>query len=172
MRNAVKDVDKILRCCDWTRPNPYSEVDMEMLAALDAASVDNPWDAAKHKKALTKAHTECFALMNNGAYVGAVVLRLGHLHASLVDIFVHKKYRRRGIGTALLRSIDSRVLNHARRVLEIVVSERNLEIQNFLKYNKIRAVEVVRGEKTDYYVFRAEIGFSKDGVKEADSTCS
>lgn len=167
MSDAVKDVDKILRCCDWTRPNPYSEVDMEMLAALDAASVDNPWDAAKHKKALTKAHTECFALMNNGAYVGAVVLRLGHLHASLVDIFVHKKYRRRGIGTALLRSIDSRVLTHARRVLEIVVPERNVGMQFFLKNNRIRAVEVVRGETSDHYIFRAEIGFSEGDIKEA-----
>lgn len=141
--------------------NPHRRDEMSRLAELASGSAEKPWDATKYKQELTKFGMRCYVLEHrNGEYIGYVIVARDPLKASLVDIVVHKDHRRRGVGTLLLKYLDSVALTETRRYLEVVVPERNAGMLAFLKHNKIRARKVLRGETTDDFLFRTEIGFS------------
>ena len=148
--------------CLLTRTNPYNINEMARLATLDAESTAvRPWDAAKFKKELSKPGTTCLAIEHDGVYLGAAIVQTGHIKASLIELIVHTRHRRRGIGTYLLKSLDQRFLTESRRFLEIAVPELNIPMQMFLKSNNIKATDVIRGPEMDHYLFRAELGYSE-----------
>jgi ribosomal protein S18 acetylase RimI-like enzyme len=140
---------------------PSNERRIAQLANLDNLCSAHPWTMEKYRSELSKDNVLCYSLHQNDRMVAYAIIHRSHLKGRVVDLLVHKDHRRAGVGRAMLKAIDDRFLNENRSTLEFVVSDRDLDAHLFLKACNVQAVEMVRGDKNDHYIFRASHGFSR-----------
>lgn len=146
---------------------PNAKGDAEALAALDASSHPDPMTAAQFREQLSKPHLICYGIEARGDLVGYVVVQTHMVVVRIVDILVHKDFRRKGYGRALIDCIDERLLSEHRRVLEAVVPERDMDMALFLKAAGASTTELLRSadkSKDDSYQFRFFHPFSANPI--------
>ena len=81
---------------------------------------------------------------DTGEITGFMIYELMNRRIQLLDIAVHTKYRRKGIGTGLIEKLKEKLSHKRRTKISTEVRESNLELLLFLKRQNFRAVEVIR----------------------------
>ena len=80
--------------------------DIDELAELEKATMPHPWNKANFKAAFESYSTTLFKAVEDGKIVGyGGVETVDGVEASLLDIAVQERYRRRGVASALLKKI-------------------------------------------------------------------
>lgn len=144
--------------------NPSVKDSLDSLARLDKSSNVNPWSADQFQFELSRANRVCYGIEWRGEFAGYTIVKTEFIRATVLDFLIHKDHRRKGLGRELLKHIDERLMSPYRRVLEITLSDRDLDAHLFLKQCRVKATDVIRGEKQDLYLFRAFHLFSVNPI--------
>ena len=127
--------------------------DVDMLAALHAASFPDAWSAEWIGKLMEQPGT--FACLTSGESSGFVLVRAAGGEAEVLTVAVPPAARRRGIGSALLAAAARRAQQMGAQTLFLEVGEANLPAK--LLYARFGFREV--GRRRGYYA-------SSDGGNE------
>lgn len=140
----------------WLRRANYQEV-----LEIERMSFEFPWTYDQLLEQLRTTTVIGLIAKLEGQIVAYTVydLRLNAIH--ILNLAVHPKYRRTGVGTALVAKLKTKLSPEARQSLRALVSERNLTAQLFFKSIGFTATEVLRmhfGQLGDAYAmeFRHE----------------
>ena len=76
--------------------------DVEQIAAIEAASMPNPWKVPSYIEAINSDHAFIIVAMDEKKVAGFSVFYLTPPEAELPDIVVEKSYRGQGLGKQLL----------------------------------------------------------------------
>jgi ribosomal-protein-alanine N-acetyltransferase len=122
--------------------------DYDLLTAIDAHSFEEYWTKDDFKREIKKQSVVCRLAEDAGATRGFVLYELYLHRIHIIRIGVHPKYRKQGIGSALLADVAGR-LSEDRNLLAAEVRESNLPLQLFLSSEGYNAVEVMRNYYAD-----------------------
>ncbi|MGO8862097.1 MAG: GNAT family N-acetyltransferase [Acidimicrobiales bacterium] len=110
----------------------------DVVRLIDAASTATsaPYGRSDVVEALHEHEPAVVVFSTAGELVGAAVARVGGPDAHLLALAIHPRWRKLGIGSALLRALDQQVIHHgARRLIAVVqagqVGELALANQGF-----------------------------------------
>ena len=123
----------------WLRRANYQEV-----LEIERMSFEFPWTYDQLMEQLRTTTVIGLVAKLEGQIVAYTVydLRLSSIH--ILNLAVHPKYRRTGVGTALVGKLKSKLSPEARQSLRALVSERNLAAQLFFRAIGFAATEVLR----------------------------
>lgn len=149
--------DIIIRCFEHGQ-------DYDILTAIDAHSYEEYWTREEFKNELKKQSVICRIAEENGVPKGFVLFEIYLHRLYILRIGVHPKYRNKGIGKELLKTVEQKT-NSERRLIVSEVRESNFGLQMFFKKNNYRAEEVMKNYYADTgedsYVFNYRIKFSE-----------
>ena len=131
--------------------------DMEEVLAMEQANYDPPWCEEDFLSALRQRN--CIGMVAESpddssvgfSVFGAMIYEL-HTHSLVVSNFcVHPAHRHRGIGTAMVNKLKSKLSSMRRLSVAFVLRESNLSGLMFLKRQGFIATRFIRDrfEKTD-----------------------
>ncbi len=122
-----------------------TEKDIPLLMELERSAHSHPWRQSSFEDCL-KGRQRCWLAEHNQNLVGYVVITHGGGDAELLNISVHPKFQRKGIGSCLLQHAIECVRGHADMLfLEVRISNRKaIEL-----YSKEGFFEV--GHRKNYY---------------------
>lgn len=136
--------------------------DFDRIAMIDTKSYEEYWTLNEFKKRLKQKSITCLIAEEEGEVIGFLIYEL-YLHRfTILRIGVLPSYRRKGVGSSLLRALEAK-LTDKRTLISTEVRETNLQMQLFLKAQKYKAVEVLReyypdsGEDSFVFHYRGEI---------------
>lgn len=144
--------------------SPASDSSLAKLINLDTLIFAKPWTMTEARTLLMRQHVFCFMARVDAGSVGYVIVHRKNSSGQVLELAVHPGFRRLGVGRALLKFLDQNLLDSQRTFLEFVVPEDNLDCQLFLKACGVPAVDVIRGQNGDSYLFSANIGFTEPKV--------
>ena len=75
--------------------------------------------------------------------IGYMIYEFDQDYIHVINLSVHPEYRRSGVGSQLIAKLLP-ILGMKRKIIHLVVNERNVSLQLFLKANDFKAVEVLR----------------------------
>lgn len=138
-----------------SRPDHVSK-----MANLDQSSTDCPWSMAQFTKLLGRPRTHGIgAYDRRGDLRGYVIFDSEARAVRVVQMLVHKDYRRRGVATTLFDCLQTAMRNVSKpvRIVCTVVEDNDLAVA-FLKSYAARSgaslrTSLVRGEPRDLYNF-------------------
>lgn len=131
--------------------------DLPHILAIEAASFEIPWTEDEFL-ALQK-DVRCIGLVAevNGYVVGYLFYKLYKKHTHLLNLAVHRGYRREGVAQSLINWPRNRLRIQKRFSLTARVRESNLPAQLFLRSQHFRCVSISKnyfeGENEDAYCF-------------------
>ena len=96
--------------------------------------------------------------------IGYMIYELDKEDIHVVNIAVHPEFRRAGVGSQMIAKLLPK-LGVKRKAIDLIISERNLALQLFLKENDFKAIEVLHKYfgKDDAYVMNFQIEENKNG---------
>lgn len=81
------------------------------------------------------------------AVIGHMIYELHDHHLEVLRMVVHPRYQRQGVGSLMLAKLRSKLSSHRRSHLVIIVPERNVPMQLFLRSQQFLCEHVSR----DYF---------------------
>lgn len=137
--------------------------DMDEVLGIDSASHEPffRWNRAEWSDVLKERATvgRVIADEDTDQIYGVIVYRLQMPSIQILKMAVHPRFRRRGIGAAMLRDIESKVTQQGgREFVTMDVSERELPMQLLLNKRWWRCVTSVgpAHDRVMKFVFRGE----------------
>ena len=124
--------------------------DLKSVVAIERASALDPWTEQDFLRCLKAMN--CIGIVAEtergskyGAVVGFLIYegRAGRFH--LLNMGVHPRHRRRGVGRQLVLRIKSRLQAGDKQKVVCEVAESNLNMQLFLRALGFKATRVIRG---------------------------
>jgi [ribosomal protein S18]-alanine N-acetyltransferase len=119
--------------------------DMKAVLAIERQSFPQPWEIQQFQYTLEKGLGVAFVAESEGRVVGYIFFELEPERYNVINLAVTPEYRRKGVGTKLMRFIIRKLRVDRRPDLHVAVSDRNLATHLFLKDIGFRAIEVQRG---------------------------
>jgi len=90
--------------------------------------------------------------------VGMVIYRVRPRHLRILQLGVHPDWRRQGVATQLWQRVLSKLHPERRSRLVVVVPEQCVDVQLFLRQQKVRALELLcnrdTGQDDIYFEYR------------------
>ena len=132
--------------------------DMPDVLAIERQCFEIPWEDEDFINALRRRNCIGMVAECDERVVGFMVYELhkGRLH--VIDFAVHERYRRQGVGAAMIEKLTGKLSHDRRSRIILEVRETNLPMQLFLKSQGFRAVSVLRNyyedAPDDAYVFQ------------------
>ncbi len=114
---------------------------MPEVLAIEQASFQEPWEEDDFLRELGKRSMIGIVAEEREAVIGFMVYELLKNHHNLTKLGVHPKYRRRGVGRALIEKLQS---SRKRRRIVTVAHERNMPALLWLRALGFVAVGVDR----------------------------
>jgi ribosomal-protein-alanine N-acetyltransferase len=130
------------------------DTDIDSITAIDTKSSEEYWTLNDFTWRLKEKSITCLVAEDNGTIVGFIVYELFLHRFSLLRIGILPAYRKKGIGSSLIKELIGK-LTEKRRLISAEVRERNLPIQLFLSSQGFKAIEILR----DYYPDTGEDSF-------------
>ena len=103
--------------------------DLPSVAELDQLSFSQPWPPAAFEVELANVNSRCWVVEVDSRVVAAIVLWRVLDEAHIATIAVHPDFRRRGIGSALLRASMDAAYAEGARIYHLEVRAGNLTAQ-------------------------------------------
>lgn len=118
--------------------------DMEEVLAIERDGFPAPWTEDDFIRCLRQRNSVGMVAEVGLAVAGFMVYELAPSRLILLNLAVASRYRRRGIGLALLNKLRGKLQPEKRRRLTMLVAEHNLDAQLWLRACDVRAVRTVR----------------------------
>jgi ribosomal-protein-alanine N-acetyltransferase len=121
--------------------------DYEEVLEIEKQSFEYPWsreDLASYLR--NRANIGMVAELRGSKednIVGFMVYELKSSSIRLDNIAVARGFRRRGVGSQMLKNLILKLSTQRRKTISVRVSEKNLEAQLFFKENGFRALKVL-----------------------------
>ena len=130
--------------------------DMDAILAIEQVSFQWPWTEREFRARLRNPKIVGMVTVDsNNEPIGYMIYKVYKNRIRLLNIAVAPRYRRQGIGRAMVEKLKEKLIVQQRRFLLVNVWERNLCAQLFFRAAGLKAVKVLRG----YYDY--------DGVRDA-----
>lgn len=118
--------------------------DLSEVSEIDAASFEFPWSLQDFVTALRQRNVVGMVSEDAAGVVGYMVYELHANRIELVNFAVGQKFRRQGIGQAMIERLKEKLQHSRRERIVTCVRERNLAAQQFFRACGFRCVELVR----------------------------
>ena len=128
--------------------------DMDAIGARKAAELEKrcfsiPWEFEEYEKSRQREDFSCLCAYTDGEFSGFLMAFHVLDECHLLDIATEEKFRRRGIGAALIRELMKRAGEKDGSVIYLEVREKNQAARGL--YEKLGFVPV--GKRKDYYKY-------------------
>ena len=128
--------------------------DMDAMGARKAAELEkrcfsSPWEFEEYEKSRQREDFSCLCAYTDGEFSGFLMAFHVLDECHLLDIATDEKFRRQGIGTALIRELMKRAGEKDGGVIYLEVREKNQAARGL--YEKLGFVPV--GKRKDYYKY-------------------
>ena len=128
--------------------------DMDAMGARKAAELEkrcfsSPWEFEEYEKSRQREDFSCLCAYTDGEFSGFLMAFHVLDECHLLDIATEEKFRRQGIGTALIRELMKRAGEKDGGVIYLEVREKNQAARGL--YEKLGFVPV--GKRKDYYKY-------------------
>ncbi len=129
-------------------------IDMDAMGARKAAELEkrcfsSPWEFEEYEKSRQREDFSCLCAYTDGEFSGFLMAFHVLDECHLLDIATEEKFRRRGIGAALIRELMKRAGEKDGSVIYLEVREKNQAARGL--YEKLGFVPV--GKRKDYYKY-------------------
>lgn len=121
--------------------------DLDAVAAIELKSSEFYMSREDLIKLLRRRSVVAMVAVDNELIVGFMIYELMNRRIQLLNIAVHNKHIRQGIGKQLIDRLKSKLSAKRRTKISTEVRESNLNTQLFLKQQEFRGTEVLR----DYF---------------------
>lgn len=131
--------------------------DMDAIGARQAAELEklcfaSPWELEEYEKARSRDDFSCLCAYVEDVFAGFLMAFHVLDECHLLDIATAEKFRRRGVGTALIDELVKHAKQREGRFVYLEVREHNPSARAL--YEKLGFVEV--GKRKDYYKYPAD----------------
>lgn len=128
--------------------------DMDAIGARKAAELEkrcfsSPWELEEYEKSRQREDFSCLCAYTDGEFSGFLMAFHVLDECHLLDIATEEKFRRRGIGAALIRELMKRAGEKDGSVIYLEVREKNQAARGL--YEKLGFAPV--GKRKDYYKY-------------------
>lgn len=128
--------------------------DMDAMGARKAAELEkrcfsSPWELEEYEKSRQREDFSCLCAYTDGEFSGFLMAFHVLDECHLLDIATEEKFRRRGIGAALICELRKRAGEKDGSVIYLEVREKNQAARGL--YEKLGFVPV--GKRKDYYKY-------------------
>ena len=128
--------------------------DMDAMGARKAAELEkrcfsSPWEFEEYEKSRQREDFSCLCAYTDGEFSGFLMAFHVLDECHLLDIATEEKFRRRGIGAALIRELMKRAGEKDGSVIYLEVREKNQAARGL--YEKLGFAPV--GKRKDYYKY-------------------
>lgn len=128
--------------------------DMDAIGARKAAELEkrcfsSPWEFEEYEKSRQREDFSCLCAYTDGEFSGFLMAFHVLDECHLLDIATEEKFRRRGIGAALICELMKRAGEKDGSVIYLEVREKNQAARGL--YEKLGFVPV--GKRKDYYKY-------------------
>lgn len=128
--------------------------DMDAMGSRKAAELEkrcfsSPWEFEEYEKSRQREDFSCLCAYTDGEFSGFLMAFHVLDECHLLDIATEEKFRRRGIGAALIRELMKRAGEKDGSVIYLEVREKNQAARGL--YEKLGFVPV--GKRKDYYKY-------------------
>jgi len=117
---------------------------------IEAESSENFWGRSDFENLLKDPSIKGYVAVKLRTVTGFVMYEKKYDHFNIINLGVHKDYRRRKVGSLLMSRLKN-LLDEKRNYLTFDVRETNLPTQLFLRNNGFLATGVVRDYFKDYW---------------------
>lgn len=121
--------------------------DMNDVLAIENQSYTHAWTEDDFLRCLRQRNCIGMTAEQDDKIVGFAIYELRKSKVHVLNFAVAPFYRRAGVGTRIIAKLTEKLQQHQRSKLTLVVSERNLATQLWLRKRGFKAIKVLR----DYY---------------------
>lgn len=121
--------------------------DMPQVQNIEDDSFEWPWSEEEFIRCLRQRNSIGMVATYGDTVAGFMVYELNKSHLDVLDFAVAAEYRRRGVGSAMVAKLVSKLSHQRRKEICLSCRERNLAGQVFFRSQGFRAVNVLR----DFY---------------------
>lgn len=129
--------------------NPYIRwmirPDMPEVYEIERLSNPHPWSEDNFLQCLRQRNVIGFVVERGGVVDGFMVYELHEERLHVLNLAVHPRCRRTGVGTVLVRKLVNQLSVHRRTSITLVVEEDNTAALLFFKRRGFRAVGMADG---------------------------
>lgn len=121
--------------------------DMSEVLQIENRSFEFSWSEEDFIRCLRQRNCIGMIAEHNERVVGFMIYELHRNRLHVLNFAVHADFRRRGVGTQMLKKLVSKLSPQRRSRIMLEVRETNLDAQLFFREQGFRAVSVLR----DFY---------------------
>lgn len=121
--------------------------DMPAVLDIESQSFEFPWSEEEFIRCLRQINCIGMVAEKDDAVVGFMIYELHKSRLHILNFATHEKFRRMGVGTAMLAKLAGKLSYERRNRIMLEVRETNLQAQMFFKSQGFRAISVLR----DFY---------------------
>ena len=144
--------------------------DMAEVLKIESASFECPWCDDDFLSVLSQRNCIGMVAEHGCELVGFMIYELAKSRLLIRDFAVHPKWRRHGVGTAMVERLKDKLNQQRRTELRVELRERNLDGQRFYRAQGFKAIEVLREHYADTdedcYVMQYKMPVSATLTKE------
>ncbi len=118
-------------------------------AELEKRCFSSPWEFEEYEKSRQREDFSCLCAYTDGEFSGFLMAFHVLDECHLLDIATEEKFRRQGVGAALIRELMKRAGEKDGSVIYLEVREKNQAARGL--YEKLGFVPV--GKRKDYYKY-------------------
>ena len=120
---------------------------LDQVAALENACFPDPWSRDSFEELLRRDDTLFLCAVEDDAVIGYVTMYTVVDEGYILNVAVDDRFRRRGVGTALIRALDTFGKKNSLAFITLEVRESNAPAIGL--YSRFGFIKV--GERKDYY---------------------
>lgn len=149
--------------------------DMPEVLEIENQSFEFPWSEEDFIRCLRQRNCIGMVAESEERVVGFMIYELHKTRLHILNFAVHSDFRRRGVGTAMVNKLTTKLSHQRRNRILLEVRETNLSAQLFFRDSGFRAVSVLRDFYDDttedaylmqyrYQPADAEVGLPNDRI--------
>ncbi|MFM7844772.1 MAG: ribosomal protein S18-alanine N-acetyltransferase [Planctomycetota bacterium] len=123
--------------------------DMAEVIAIEKQSFEFPWTEDDFVRSLRQRNCIGMVAECDERIVGFMIYEIHRNRLHLLNFSVRTEFRRRGVGSQMLRKLTAKLTQQRRNRILLEVRETNLPAQLFFRANGFRAISLLRSYYED-----------------------